>query len=152
MRDDCDVTQAGWPGGQHSPDRRWWWDGTAWLPAYSPDGKHWWTGTGWESRRESTRLIALTWVAAGFTIAGMASFVTWMVLGNGQTLPPGGDASAAAQMLPAVACAVVGVSVGAIRLARRRNGPSVVVTVVAAATGLVYLLVTFALFIGMSSP
>ncbi len=50
------------PGVQYSPDGRWWWDGSQWLPApgppppapsvapgvqYSPDGRWWWNGWQW---------------------------------------------------------------------------------------------------------
>jgi hypothetical protein len=31
----------------HSPDGRWWWDGTGWLPAWSPDGRNWFDGVRW---------------------------------------------------------------------------------------------------------
>jgi hypothetical protein len=30
-----------------SPDRRWWWDGRAWIAAVSPDGRWRWNGTAW---------------------------------------------------------------------------------------------------------
>jgi hypothetical protein len=31
----------------HSPDGRWWWDGSQWLPAWSADGRNWFDGTRW---------------------------------------------------------------------------------------------------------
>src|SRR5580700_7013374 len=38
-----------WPDRRwgHSPDRRWWWNGMEWSPAYSPDGAYWWDGRAW---------------------------------------------------------------------------------------------------------
>src|SRR5260370_36408216 len=32
---------------RHSPDRHWWWNGSAWLPAHSADGRYWWNGYTW---------------------------------------------------------------------------------------------------------
>ena len=51
----------------HSPDRRWWWNGVAWVPAFSPDGTWWWDGGRWEpartGERTSNRLLILgAWV------------------------------------------------------------------------------------------
>ena len=34
-------------GSGHSPDGRWWWDGTGWLRAWSPDGRNWFDGVRW---------------------------------------------------------------------------------------------------------
>jgi hypothetical protein len=47
---------------QLSPDGRWWWTGTEWVPAISGDGRYRWNGTQWElveatealERREET--------------------------------------------------------------------------------------------------
>jgi len=84
MREDYEVTQAGWEGGMHSPDRRWWWNGTAWLPAYSPDGKHWWNGLLWISLSPPARWFDLPrwlWIVV---VGWVMTVVTpWLVvMGN----------------------------------------------------------------------
>ena len=79
-------------------------------------------------------------------------FVTWLVLSSGRTLPSGFDPVVAAQGLPALACAVAGGVLGGVRLGRKRSGIAIVITVVAAATSLLYAFAIFAIWIGMPSP
>ncbi len=32
-----------------SPDGKWWWDGSQWVPAISPDGRYHWDGRNWQA-------------------------------------------------------------------------------------------------------
>jgi len=85
----------------HSDDRRFWWDGTQWVPAWSPDGSSWFDGARWqpagpprypaaaalrdEPRRRGMRwwVVALIVVGAlvpvafiGVSIAGLVAYAT----------------------------------------------------------------------------
>jgi hypothetical protein len=97
MREDCEVTQAGWEGGLHSPDRRWWWNGTGWFPAYS-HGKHWWNGLRWIPQAPRTRwldlprwlgIVVVVWVATVVApwVVVMANLPAHGVLGTGAIVP-----------------------------------------------------------------
>ena len=73
----------------HSPDREWWWNGDAWLPAYSGDRLRWFNGHVWVKAvptwRRWTYPIGLTALVIGFGGASAAGIAVMGDPGPGQT-------------------------------------------------------------------
>src|SRR5438067_254013 len=66
-----------------STDRRWWWNGEAWMPARSPDGSYAkWDGKTWVvSSRSSSRYLAVGLTAAGLWVLQLVwAFVAVILL------------------------------------------------------------------------
>ncbi len=67
----------------HSPDRRYWWDGSKWSLAVSADGGLWFDGQNWVAnplrpparRRVPTKWsLPLQWLVIAVTVFGFALF------------------------------------------------------------------------------
>lgn len=56
----------------HTPDRRWWWDGARWVPAFSDDGRRWFDGVAWREVEprwlRKSRLAATIWFGASLVL------------------------------------------------------------------------------------
>jgi hypothetical protein len=98
-----------WP--LHTPDRRWWWNGTTWIGAYSADGRWWFNGFRWTPvapawRRWTfpTGLITVGLGVAGLWVAGVAS------MGDPA---PGQEVTTAGWMIPVEYAAALLIVIGA---------------------------------------
>ncbi|MFN8077679.1 MAG: hypothetical protein U0Q15_19975 [Kineosporiaceae bacterium] len=60
----------------HSPDRKWWHDGTAWLAAVSADGRERFDGTSWRPNRRAVDVPLLVLGVLALVFSGLA----WVLL------------------------------------------------------------------------
>jgi hypothetical protein len=76
---------------QHSPDGRWWFDGSTWHPALSANGRWHWTGNNWvPTTDQQRRPIPRTWWLFGpawLVLLGAWAFFLIIASGGSSDLP-----------------------------------------------------------------
>jgi hypothetical protein len=123
---------------QHSPDGRWWFNGSTWHPALSEDGHWFWTGDNWvattgQRRRPIPLSLWLCGIAWLVLLGGWVSFLT-IAAGGSSDLPSWAETPA----LILIGAAVVATLAWGLVLGRRNAWLLIVLSIPSGAAVLMF--------------